>query len=146
MGELLWIWSVARERESRATRAHRARDRGMVVITDRFPQSRTAGNDGPCLRHWLNDPSWARRMTARRELAAIEGVERLRPDLLVRLRVTPEIALLRKPETQPALLERKLRIISELEAHPATQVIDVDATRPFAEVFLDVRRALWSIL
>jgi thymidylate kinase len=145
-GELMWVWCVARERERRSARARRARDRGMVVLCDRFPQSRTPGNDGPCLGHWLDDSGWARRTMARRELAAIQRAERLRPDLLVKLKVTPEIALRRKPETRPALLHRKLRIVEDLRLSTETRVVEIDATRPVGEVTLDVRRAVWSAL
>jgi thymidylate kinase len=146
MGELLWVWSLTRERRRRATRARRARDRGMIVLCDRFPQSQAAGNDGPCLGHWVNHASWARRTVARRELAAIRCAERLGPDLLVRLNVTPTIALQRKSDTPASLLHRKLGILGELRFPQETVVVDVDASRPLGEVLLEVRRAVWHIL
>lgn len=146
VGELLWVWSVARERRRRAIRARHARDRGMIVLCDRFPQSQSAGNDGPCLGHWVDHPSWARRTIARREVAAIQYAERLGPDLLVKLNVTPSLALQRKPDTPPSLLHRKLRILGELRFPQDTVVVDVDASRPLGEVLLEVRRAVWHNL
>ena len=39
----LWALSIARERRARLRRARRARDLGMIVLSDRFPQSQQAG-------------------------------------------------------------------------------------------------------
>jgi thymidylate kinase len=146
MGELLWVWTVARERTERATRARRARDRGMVVVCDRFPQSGTPGNDGPCLGHWLEATAYLRRSVARRELAAIQTAERLRPDLLVKLTLDPEVALARKPESRPELVFRKARIVADFHLSDETRTVEVDAARSFPAVLHDVRRAVWELL
>ncbi len=145
-GELLWISSLSYERLRRAARARRARNQGTIVVCDRFPHSQTAGNDGPCLSHWLDDPSWARRTGAHRELAAIRTVERLRPDLVIKLGVTRDVAMQRKPETPLNLLEARMRVLDELRFAEETRVVEIDATRPLEEVLLAAKRAIWNRL
>jgi thymidylate kinase len=146
VGELLWVASLARERARRTAEARRARNRGHVVLCDRYPQGQFVGNEGPWLRHWVDHPSLIRRAVARRELGVIRAAERLRPDLVIRLNVTEPVALQRKPDTPVELLRRKLAILPSLTFAPGTEVADVDATRPFEEVLLEVKRRLWCIL
>jgi thymidylate kinase len=145
-GELLWIGSLSRERRRRANRARRARNQGAIVVCDRFPQSQATGNDGPWLGHWLDHPSWARRTVARQELAAIQYVERLRPDLVIKLEVTRDIAMQRKPETPLNLLEARMRVLEQLRFGEETRVVRIDATRPLDEVLVEAKRAIWDAL
>jgi thymidylate kinase len=144
LGELFWVSALALERSRRAARTRRARNRGLIVVCDRFPQSQFAGNEGPWLGHWRAHPSWVRRLVARRELEAIQAAERLRPDIVVRLMVTPEVALRRKSDTQPAALERKLDVLTRLRFEPESRVVDIDATRPLDEVVLELKRQVWA--
>lgn len=145
-GELLWVTSLALERRRRAVEARRARNQGSIVLCDRFPQSQCAGNDGPWLGHWLDSTSWARRMVARTELEAIQYVERLRPALAIKLRVTREVALQRKPETPPAVLDSRLQALELVRFAEETRVVELDATRPLEQVLLEAKRAIWSSL
>lgn len=142
-GRLLWIATLSRERRRRAARARQLRNRGSIVLCDRFPQSQAAVSDGPALTRWLDDPSGVRRAAARAELAAIQYVERLRPALVLKLRVTREIALLRKPETSPIRLDAKIRVLERLRFAPETRVVEIDATQPFEQVLLEAKRAIW---
>ncbi|MGH7515385.1 MAG: hypothetical protein ACREOQ_20975 [Gemmatimonadales bacterium] len=145
-GELLWVASLAVERRRRAAAVRRARNRGTIVLCDRFPQSQTAGNDGPWLGHWLDHSGWARRTVARQELASLRCVERLRPDLVIKLAVTREVAALRKPETAPHLLDTRLQVLEQLRFDPESRVVELDATRPLERVLLEAKREIWSML
>jgi thymidylate kinase len=145
-GELLWISSLANERRRRADRARRARNQGTIVVCDRLPQSQTEGNDGPFLSHWLDHPSWPRRTVARQELAGILYVERLRPDLVIKLGVTRDVAIQRKPETPLQLLEARMRVVEQLRFGEETRVVEIDATRSLEEVMLEAKRAIWNCI
>ncbi|MGH7526053.1 MAG: hypothetical protein ACREMX_05070 [Gemmatimonadales bacterium] len=146
VGEILWIVSLALERRRRTAEARRARNRGVIVVCDRFPQSQFARNEGPWLGHWMDHPSWVRRTVARQELSAIRCAERLRPDLVLKLNVTAQVALQRKPETPVALLHAKLGVLEQLRFAEETRVIEIDATRPFEQVLLEAKREVWRIL
>lgn len=147
VGDLLWIVTLTRERHQRFRRARRARNQGMVVICDRFPQAQLPGlNDGPWLGHWLQDRSPIRRMVARRELAAIRLAEHHAPDLVVKLHVPLHTAQARRANTPTEQLAQKSREIRALQYPNAGRTVDIDASQPLERVLLEVKRALWACL
>jgi thymidylate kinase len=146
-GDLLWILSLTRERHKRFQRARRARNLGMVVVCDRFPQTQFPGlNDGPWLSHWLRHASPVRRAVARRELDAIQLAERHAPDLVVKLHVPLHIAQARRANTPIEQLSQKAQEIRALQFPGAGRTVDIDASQPLEQVLLDVKRALWACL
>jgi thymidylate kinase len=147
LGRLLWVFALARERRKRALQIRRARSLGMIVISDRCPQSQFPGlNDGPRHSHWLAQGFGLRRAAAKRELAAIRLAELVAPDVVVRLHVPMDVAARRKPDTPLDQLRRKVDIVARLEFPPATRVVQIDATQSLAQVVLQVKRAIWECL
>lgn len=147
IGRAAWALALARERVARATRARHARNLGMVVISDRFPQRQFAGlNDGPRLAGWADSHNPLLRAAGRREAATFDVVHRCPPDLVIRLHLSFEEAHRRKPDTPVPQLRRKLEIVPQLQYPPASRVVEIDASRPLAEVVLDVKRAVWEAL
>jgi hypothetical protein len=147
LGRLVWILALVRERRRRAQAARRAKGLGMVVLSDRYPQSQFPGwNDGPRLRPWLDTGSWAARYAARRERAAFELVEASPPDLVIKLHISPEVAARRKPETPPDQLRSGIDLLQRLEFPPTTRVVDIDAEAPLADVVLRAKHAVWDAL
>jgi thymidylate kinase len=143
----VWVLSLARERVRRALDARRARSHGMVVLSDRIPQSQFPGmNDGPRLATWLDSPSRLRRWAARREREAFRLSELVPPDLVIKLHVPPEIALRRKPETPSAQVERGAQLLRDLRWPATTRVVDLDATLPLDQVIVRAKRAVWAAL
>lgn len=146
-GKLLWVLTLARERRRWATRVRRARSLGMVVLSDRVPQTQFAGlNDGPRYGHWLDSPSWLRRIVARREQATFQEAGVVPPDVIVRLHVPVDVAARRKPDTPPDQLRRKVEIVDQLRFPPPTRVVEIDAAQPLDRVLQDVKRAVWECL
>jgi len=147
LGRFLWALSLAHEQRQKARRARRARGRCKVVIADRIPQSQFPGvNDGPRLAEWLERGSALSRAAARWERRAFRAIEAVPPDLVVKLKVTAEVSLRRKSDTPIEQLRQKLRVVEELKFPDATRVITIDATQPFEEVLLAVKRAVWESL
>lgn len=141
----LWVEALTRERRARALHARRHRGRGVVVISDRFPQSQFPGfNDGPRLTAWLQHPSRWRRAAARRERDAFRLAELCPPDLVVKLHVPFELAARRKPDTPAEQLRRGVELLRRLTYPVTTRVVDVDASQPLPQVILEVKRALWD--
>lgn len=146
-GDLLWILALTRERRLRFRRAIRARNLGMVVICDRFPQAQFPGlNDGPWLGHWLQHPSSLRRGAAQRELAVVRLGEHQPPDLVVKLHVPMDKARERRPNVALDQLVRKAREVGELVYPGAGRTVEIDASQPLDRVLLDVKRAVWACL
>jgi len=145
LARLVWVLSLARERRRRAQQARRAKGRGMIVLSDRLPQSQFPGwNDGPRLTRWLEGESWVRRLAARREQAAFNLAELSPPDLVVKLRVSPEVASRRKPETPPEQVRTGIDMVSRLQFPPTTRVLELDAEQPLDQVVLQAKRAVWE--
>jgi ABC-type cobalamin/Fe3+-siderophores transport system ATPase subunit len=147
IGRLLWVLALARERRRWGTVVRRARSLGMVVLSDRLPQTQFAGlNDGPRYGHWMESPSWLRRLIARREHAAFREAALVPPDVVVRLNVPMDVAASRKPETPTDQLRRKVEVVAQLQFPAGTRVIEVDAAQPLERVLLDVKQAVWEAL
>ena len=145
LGRLLWVLALARERRRWAKRVQRARSLGMIVLSDRLPQSQFAGlNDGPRLGQWLEHPSRLRRIVADRERAAFRMAELIPPDVVVRLHVPVDVATRRKPETALDQLRRKVDIVAQLHFPPTTRVVEVNAAQPLERVLLEVKQAIWE--
>lgn len=144
---IVWALVLAFEKRGRLERAWRARDRGMIVIADRYPQMQLAGfNDGPLLSDLSESSNALLRRLARWESEPYRRADAQPPDMVVRLNVSPEVAERRKPETGRAEIERRVRAVRSLRYRDGAAVVNVDADRPVAEVFQQVRTAIWHNL
>ncbi len=144
-GRLIWVWSLVRERRRRALESRRAKGLGMVVLSDRFPQSQFPGwNDGPRLSPWLDDRSRLRRAAARHEQDAYRLVDLSPPDLVLKLHVSAEVASRRKPETPASQLRTGIEMVRQLRYPATTTVVDLDAEQPLGTVILAAKRAVWE--
>ncbi len=143
----LWAAVLALEKRAKMRASVKARNRGMLVVCDRYPQVQSLGfNDGPLLAGWLESDSRWRRGLARWELETYRELTLTAPDLLVKLDVTPEEARRRKPDTGPGEVERRRTAVRKMDYGPGCEVLEIDATRPLQEVLLQVKRAIWDHL
>jgi hypothetical protein len=142
-----WAVALAREKLDRLADARRARNLGMIALCDRYPQCQFPGfNDGPQLGGWSDHPSrWLRGVSAW-ELSAYRYAERSRPDLVVKLHVTPAIAVQRKDDMGPEDVTRRVAATRNLRFPPDVTVVDIDATQPLELVLLQVKRAIWGFI
>lgn len=139
--------AIAREKRVRLIRARRARDRGMVVLCDRYPQAQFEGcNDGPRLGGEAGHRSRILRAIAKREEAIYLAATAVPPDLVIRLTAPPEIAWARKPERSLESHVRRSEALRALEFPPGTRVVEIDASQAFDRVLLAVKRAVWESL
>jgi hypothetical protein len=141
---LLMIWAtvVAWEKRGKLLAAHRGARRGLVVITDRYPQNQIRSfNDGPLLTRLAWTPGWLRRREARVYTLA----ERLPPDLVIKLIVTPQTAARREPAMDLEVVRERIAVVPQLRFSGA-RVISVDAEQPLADVIAAVKREIWRSL
>lgn len=141
---LLAVWAsiVAVEKRNKLLAARRGADRGMVVITDRFPQDQIAEfNDAPLLPRLAKIPAWLRRFEAN----AYALARRLPPDLVIKLQTTPEVIMSREPDMDPLVIRRRVPALQQLTFGGAA-VVSLDAGQPLADVIRSAKAAIWQLL
>ena len=141
---LLMVWAtvVAIEKRIKLAAAHRGANRGLVVVTDRYPQNEIVGfNEGPLMSRLTRVPFWLRRF----EAATYSLAHRLPPDLVVKLLVTPETAARREPDMDPVAISIRIAAVPRL-AFPGARVVCIDAEQPLNEVIRSVKQEIWRLL
>lgn len=139
---MVWAVAVAVDKRKKLIAARRGINRGLVVITDRYPQNQILGfNDGPLLARLTVVPRWLRRF----EGAAYALARRLPPDLVIKLVVTPETAARREPNMDPVVIRERIAALQHL-SFPGARVVCVDAEQPLAEVIRAVKHEIWRMV
>ena len=139
---------VAREKNNNLRQMKKAKQKGVLVICDRYPQNQVMGfNDGPLLYHFRKNRNFLFRAFARIEGGVYEKAERTPPDILIKLIADAAIVEKRKPgETSIEKLEDKINGIRSLRMKDSCKVVTVDATMPLSEVLSTVKHEIWQIL
>ena len=142
---LLTILCLARERRRNLKRAIAAKRRGTTVICDRYPQTQMLDMmDSPSLSRWLDHRFLVLRRLADWEFSAYQAAEVSPPDAVIKLYVSPETAIGRKPDGMIARVRRKTEIVHGLEFPKQTRVLEIDAEQGLPEVLARVKAAVWS--
>ena len=117
------------------------RQRGLIVIADRYPQlDFPSAFDGPDMSVSAQGSAFVQRL-AKREQAAFEWMTSYRPDLVIRLNVDLDTAFARKPDHRREALERKIKITPQLTFGGAT-IAEIDASQPLDAVLAAVKAAV----
>lgn len=125
-------FSLARQRRFRRMMA--LRRRGVTVVTDRFPQVEVPGfYDGPGLSA-ARPGNGLVAFLARHERRMYERMASVRPDVVIRLDIDAKTAFARKPDHAIEQLEAKVAV-TPLLVFGGASIIDLDARRPYPEVF-----------
>jgi thymidylate kinase len=121
------------------------RQRGLIVVTDRFPQVEIPGAyDGPGFPE-TSRGSWLVVRLARREHAVFEWMASHRPDVVLRLNVDLETACRRKPDHRRDALSRKIAVTPLLTYHGAP-IVDIDTNQPLARVLEEAEAAVARVM
>lgn len=143
LGSGLLALAIGEERLRKVKKAHRARTRGSILVTDRYPQAQHRGiYDGPRLAR-RSRASAVRQHFAKLEEQKYREMERLPPDVVVRLHVPVDVALRRKPEHDVEEVRTKVDLTDKIE-FPGATVVDVDASAPYDEVIRSVKTIVWQ--
>lgn len=143
---LVWEVLTARDRFRTYRRARRQASNGAIVLCDRFPLPEVSLMDGAVTARMKDPGAWGRWA---RSMAALERryYDRIgSPDILLVLRLDPDIAVERKRGVEP---ESSVRPRSEEIWHidwhgtPAV-VIETDSAKE--QVLSEIRSAIWSRL
>lgn len=144
---VIWAVALAYERRGKLHTLTRARNRGLVVVCDRYPQNQFPDfNDGPMLRSWRDHPWRLLRGLAEWEGAPYRWAEHVVPDLVLKLHVRPDVAQRRKPDMELQDLERRAEAVRSLRFPGVTETVDIDADEPLEQVARRIRRCIWRKL
>jgi thymidylate kinase len=142
----VWVVLTARDRYRAYVRARRLASNGALVVCDRFPLREITLMDGPATAAIGDDERWSGSV---RLLAALERRYYARityPDILLVLRVDPDLAVERKRGEQPeSYLRPRSEEIWRIDWN-ATPAVVIDANRPKDDVLREIRSIVWSRL
>jgi thymidylate kinase len=136
---------LARDRYRLSRSARRFADRPGIVISDRFPLPWVEKMDGSRASRFLAAPqvSPLARWLAQRERLYYDSI--LPPDLLIVLRVRPEVAVDRKRDEEPSDVRDRNAEIWQADWE-GSQAHVLDASRPKDLVLSELKRTIWSSL
>jgi thymidylate kinase len=133
---------VSSERKKSASRMRRAKQRGAIVVTDRFPQVQNPnGMDGPRLHHLLNSHSMFRRGVAKLEQHRYEEATTMQPDLAIALNVSPEVSLQRADHHSIVEIRERIKLLKQIQ-FPSSTVIHIDANQEFECVLREAKACI----
>ncbi len=140
---VVFAFSLLRYRRFRHALA--LRQKGVTVITDRYPQIEVPGmHDGPGLSAAAAGSATVAWL-ARRERRMYERMASFHPDVVLRLNVDAETALARKPDHKAGLLAAKIAAAPLLRFDGAPMV-DIDARQNYDTVRATVLASVAPIL
>lgn len=137
----LWIYTLSQERIKKLIAVRRCRQRGFVVITDRYPQNEFPGLcDGRKLEG-------EKSISARKEDQSYKLAQLSPPDIAIKLIVSPEKAMERKPgEIEYATSKSLTNRIKNLVFSDSTKCIEIDADGEQEKVLLSIKKTIWDSL
>jgi hypothetical protein len=130
----LVIYILSHWRAHKFRRMLRLHRRGVLVITDRYPQAEVPGFhfDGAGLGA-VNAESWLGRKLAAREQRLYQWMASYVPALVIRLNIDADTAHLRKPDHKLSMLRDKVAVIPGLHFN-AARILDLDGRDPYEQV------------
>ncbi|MEH6637484.1 MAG: hypothetical protein V7700_18345 [Halioglobus sp.] len=130
----LVIFILSHWRAHKFRRMLRLTRRGVLVVTDRYPQAEVPGFyfDGAGLGA-VNAETWLGRKLAAREMRLYQWMARHVPALVIRLNIDADTAHLRKPDHKLSMLQDKVAIIPNLHFNGA-RILDLDGRDPYEGV------------
>ncbi|HIK30751.1 MAG TPA: hypothetical protein IGS17_13585 [Oscillatoriales cyanobacterium M59_W2019_021] len=135
----------ARDRYRNYIRARRFANRGGIVLCDRFPLPDAMVMDGPQIEHQVAP------CHRNRWVEGLIQIERnyyrsiVLPDLLLVLKLDPEIALQRRTDEKAEGVRRRSTEVWNLDWQQ-TPAFEIDASRPQADVVAEIKSLIWSVL
>lgn len=131
-------------------KANRYSSKGGIVLFDRYPQIKYAGiNDGPKIRATIMKRTKNRILLALANFYAIKEEKYIRkavafsPNVVIKLMLSPEESICRKPYENFEEIKRKHEIIKSLEFENA-MIYVVDATQNYENELIEIKNIIWN--
>lgn len=142
---LVWLLCTARDRHHAYRHAHRFAIEGGVVLCDRYPHPRLASMEVPLIASRTAGVVDGRLVRAMSRLEQKYHRSIAPPELLVVLRVDPEIAVARKTEERPESVRMRGAEIWNIDWHAEGAQV-VDASQPQEAVAHQLKALIWSAI
>jgi thymidylate kinase len=142
---LLWQVVTARDRRRQHRRDRRRAARGDIVVCDRFPLPQVTLMDGSRTR-WIPRKGLSRAARVLIELEQRCYAEMSEPDVVMVLRVDPEIAVARKRGVDPEVFVRQRSAEVFNADWGVTDAVVLDAALPSEDVLAQMRPVIWDRL
>ncbi|HRP31777.1 MAG TPA: hypothetical protein PKV73_07795 [Agriterribacter sp.] len=127
--------SLAFEKKNRLKRIQKERNRGCIVICDRYPQTTTLGyNDGPKLYCNITSTNIILKFLAQYEFNCYELAKKIYPDIVIKLTGSVDVLHTRRPEMTKEEISKKQDGIIKLQFDPPTEVLNIDIDQPVCEI------------
>jgi ABC-type cobalamin/Fe3+-siderophores transport system ATPase subunit len=140
-----WAIALSFEKRGKLKRMIRARNLGLIVICDRFPQAISPGfNDGPLLSRWRDHPWSIFRALANWEAKPYADAGLDPPDVVLKLTVSPEIALGRRPDMPIHEIQRRVAVVQAMTFLPPAVTVEICADLQMEQVAREAKRAVWD--
>lgn len=145
VAKLLWAVTLAHEKKSKLKEMTKARNNGMIVLVDRYPQTQNPGySDGPLLTRYLTSKNGIKKRIAQWEFSIYKSAENNMPDLMLKLTVPTEIAVERKPEMTAEEINQKKKAV--LAMNTALRVKEIDTSCPMNDSLRMIMHEIWQII
>jgi len=141
--EIMRCVCTARDRFKAYTRVQRFTSNGGIGICDRYPVPQIKRMDSRRLEHLEHGTGLLYQSLARLERRHYDQI--LPPDLLIVLKVSPDIAVKRKTEESANSVQMRSQEVWELDWRQINAHV-IDASRPQKEVLTNLKSLVWSNL
>ena len=135
---MLFYLQVAKRCVSKTIKSKKMTENGTIVFWDRCPQIQFKGiNDGPKIesKFGKSDNILTKLIYPyfqKKEMYYLKKAVEIQPDIVVKLHLSVEESMRRKPDNNISKIKRKHMIVENLK-FPDSEVIDIDATRPIEQ-------------
>ncbi|MDA7604990.1 hypothetical protein N8724_06315 [Candidatus Pelagibacter sp.] len=127
---IIYAISLGIEKKTKLKKILYYKNKGMIIITDRYPQIQNYGyNDGPLLGEFLYSKNLYMKKLARLELGLYKFSNFIKPDVVIKLIGDPKVLHKRREDDMSyELIVKKQKVIEELSFSSYTKVFKIDAT------------------
>ena len=126
---LIYFISLAFEKRKKLKRLQTFRNKGMICITDRYPQTQINGyNDGLHLSNWLTSINPIKKLLSTFEYNCYNLSKNIPPDLVIKLIGEIDMLSRRREEMSKEEIQKKQDGIKALHFDPSVQVHKLDAS------------------
>ncbi|WP_279122474.1 hypothetical protein [Holdemania filiformis] len=143
--KIIWALTLAVEKKKKIKKITKARNSGMLVLIDRYPQIDFPGySDGPLLDKYLSNQKGILYKIALFEKGIYEFAQINKPDLALKLIVSPEIAIDRKPEMTKEQIDAKINAVMNMNIAEQSYVIDTNTDK--IRSFSSAMEKIWEMI
>ncbi len=147
LSTLLYACTSSWDKSQKIRRIQKLRNRGFIIICDRWPQNQVSGiNDGPLLSAYKDHNNSLYRMLSRWEEKQFNKFcYTLQPDIAIQLSPSLDTAISRKQEHSDIkdLISAKMEAFKRIQFPQSVEHKIIDADHPIETVLKNVRDVIW---